>query len=97
MLNTEEEEEGGRKESNERSELGRTNRSAGGWANGNERTGSQNPARCKVVQRRPPIRAMVNRSTLLFVQNLVSTERIGLSSSKIPLLIVQKALIIVQF
>ena len=42
------------------------------------------------VQRRPRIRAMLNRSNLLIVQNLISTERNGLSCSKITLLIVQK-------
>ena len=49
------------------------------------------------LQRRPRIRATVNSSNLLIVQNLISTERNGLSCSKITLLIVQKALIIVQF
>ena len=44
-----------------------------------------------VLQRRPRIRAMLNRSNLfLIVQNLISTERNGLSCSKIALLIVQK-------
>ena len=43
-----------------------------------------------VLQRRPRIRAMLNRSNLLIVQNLISTERNGLSCSKITLLIVQK-------
>ena len=42
------------------------------------------------IQRRPRIRAMLNRSNLLIVQNLISTERNGLSCSKITLLIVQK-------
>ena len=42
------------------------------------------------IQRRPRIRAMLNRSNLLIVQNLISTEWNGLSCSKITLLIVQK-------
>ena len=43
----------------------------------------------KPIQRRPPICAMVNRSTRIFVQILLSTERNGLLLSKIPPLIVQ--------
>ena len=52
------------------------------------RTG-EDDSLCIVVQRRPRIRAMLNRSNLLIVQNLISTERNGLSCSKITLLIVQ--------
>ena len=43
----------------------------------------------KGIQRRPLNRAMVNRSTRIFVQILLSTERNGLLLSKIPPLIVQ--------
>ncbi len=46
--------------------------------------------RIEGLQRRPRIRAMLNRSNLLIVQNLISTERNGLSCSKITLLIDQK-------